>query len=38
VEVEPDLDKAFVFAAVFLDPILSGRASGAWDPQRESWA
>jgi Nucleotidyl transferase AbiEii toxin, Type IV TA system len=38
VEVEPDLDKAFAFAAELLDPILAGHADGAWDAQRKSWA
>ncbi len=37
VEVEPDLDKAFKLAAGLLDPILAGRATGTWDPQRMSW-
>lgn len=38
VEVEPDLDKAYALAAEFLDPILAGRAAGAWDPRRKRWA
>jgi hypothetical protein len=37
VGVEPDLDKAFVFAAEFLGPILAGRADGEWDPQHKRW-
>jgi hypothetical protein len=37
VDVEPELDGAFVSAAEFLDPILAGRADGEWDPQRRTW-
>lgn len=38
VAVESELDKAFVAAASFLDPILAGRADGEWDPDLWSWA
>ncbi len=38
VDVEPELDEAFASAAEFLDPVLAGRADGAWNPQRRSWA
>jgi hypothetical protein len=38
VDVEADLDNAFAEAAAFLDPILAGRATGVWDPQRRTWA
>jgi len=38
VEVEPNLDEAYPFAAEFLDPILAGRATGAWNPRHKSWA
>jgi hypothetical protein len=37
VGVEQDLDKAFVSAGAFLDPILAGRSNGEWDPQRQTW-
>ncbi len=38
VEVESELDKAFASAAEFLDPVLAGRADGAWNPRRRAWA
>jgi len=38
VDVEPALDKAFAAAAEFLDPILTSRADGEWNPQRRTWA
>jgi hypothetical protein len=37
VSVEPELDKAFAEAAVFLNPILAGGADGEWDPRRRTW-
>lgn len=37
VDVEPDIDKAFVSAAGFLDPILADLADGKWDPQHSRW-
>ncbi|HEY5057940.1 MAG TPA: nucleotidyl transferase AbiEii/AbiGii toxin family protein [Gaiellaceae bacterium] len=37
VDVEAELDNAFAEAAAFLDPILAGRTTGTWDPQRRSW-
>lgn len=37
VDVESDLHDAFAAAREFLDPILGGRATGQWDPQRRSW-
>jgi hypothetical protein len=36
-EVEAELDRAFVAAAEFLDPILAGLSEGAWDPRRRRW-
>jgi hypothetical protein len=38
VNVELELDNAFTEAAAFLDPILAGRETGVWDPQRRTWA
>jgi hypothetical protein len=38
VDVEAELNDAFAEAAAFLDPILAGRTTGIWDPQRRSWA
>ncbi len=38
VDVEAELNDAFAEAAAFLDPILAGRTTGIWDPQRHSWA
>lgn len=35
--VEPELGDAHAAAAEFLDPILAGRAAGAWDPQQRIW-
>jgi nucleotidyltransferase AbiEii toxin of type IV toxin-antitoxin system len=37
VNVESDLTAAFARAAAFLDPVLAGRTSGQWDPQRREW-
>lgn len=37
VGLNADLDAAFAQAAGFLDPVLSGRASGRWDPARQRW-
>ena len=37
VHVESDLTAAFARAAAFLDPVLAGRISGRWDPQRREW-
>lgn len=37
VHVEGDLSTAFARAAAFLDPVLAGRTSGQWDPQRREW-
>lgn len=37
VDVESDLAAAFARAATFLDPVLAGRTSGQWDPQRREW-
>jgi len=36
-EVDAELDKAYVTAAEFLDPILAGRSEGVWDPRRRKW-
>jgi hypothetical protein len=38
VAVEADLKGAHAHAAEFIDPILAGRTSGTWDPQRRVWA
>lgn len=35
--VTPDLDQAYKLAAEFLDPILSGVASGVWSPKDRKW-
>jgi hypothetical protein len=37
VDVEPELDNAYAEAATCLDPILAGRTTGVWDPQRRTW-
>lgn len=37
VNVEGDLTAAFARAAAFLDPVLAGRTSGQWNPQRREW-
>ena len=37
VDVEADLIAAFDRAAAFLDPVLAGRTSGRWDPERREW-
>lgn len=38
VAVEADLASAYGRATEFIDPILAGRTSGTWDPQRRAWA
>jgi predicted nucleotidyltransferase component of viral defense system len=35
--LEPSLDQAFAEAAAFLDPVLSGPASGRWNPAARQW-
>jgi hypothetical protein len=35
--IDRDLDAAVEIAASFINPILSGAATGAWDPQTVSW-
>jgi hypothetical protein len=37
VGLEPDLGAAFKRAAAFLDPVLSGEASGNWDAAVSGW-
>lgn len=37
VGVELELDNAYAEAAACLDPILAGRTTGVWDPQRRTW-
>ena len=33
-----DLDTALTAVRPFLDPLLDGTATGAWDPQSQAWA
>lgn len=37
VDVEPELDNAYAETATCLDPILAGRTTGVWNPQRRTW-
>lgn len=37
VDVEPELGNAYAEAGAYLDPILAGRTTGVWDPQRRTW-
>jgi hypothetical protein len=35
--LDPDLRAGHALAAALLDPVLGGRAEGAWDPRTRSW-
>lgn len=35
--IAPKLDEALAFVRPFVDPLLDGTASGAWDPNRGEW-
>jgi len=37
VGINPDLRAGYAHAAAFLDPVLTGRNIGRWDPRRASW-
>jgi len=37
VGIDPDLRAGYAHAAAFLDPVLTGRNIGQWDPHRTSW-
>jgi hypothetical protein len=37
VGLDPDLRQGYAQAAAMLDPVLAGRATGHWDPQKASW-
>jgi Nucleotidyl transferase AbiEii toxin, Type IV TA system len=37
VGIDPDLRAGYAHAAAFLDPVLTGRNIGRWDPHRASW-
>jgi len=38
VGISTELRDGYLAAATFLDPVLSGRTEGKWDPKRERWS